>query len=106
MMVKNFGFVMTLTGKKLELNNNTNEEHIMIQRLQGYDFQVMRPYLEIIGWSKSNNDHIRVDFKDKRKYYQRYCHWLNDVEQTKFELVKNNYKVIPPKVRHQDGQSL
>jgi len=63
----------------------------MSQRLQGKAFQQMRPSLKMVSWCQSENGHIRANFADK-KSGKKYHHWLNPVEQAKFELVKQNYK--------------
>ena len=78
----------------------------MGKRLQGKEFQEMRPFLKIICWNESANGNIRVDFRDKQYHNRRYWHWLNDAEKADFEPLKHNYKKYEPKVEKTHDQSI
>lgn len=45
----------------------------------------------MVSWYQSDNGHIRANLADKNTG-KKYHHWLNSVEQERFEPVKNNYK--------------
>lgn len=66
------------------------------KRLQGSEWQEMKPYLKMWGFIVTNNGNIQVFLHHKTKFTSngsayRYRHYLNDVEKEKF-LASDYYK--------------
>ena len=58
-----------------------------MKRVQGEAWELIKPHLDLISCSTSDNGRVRVVGRHK-KFKDLYCHWLNPNEQKTMDLSK------------------